>query len=182
MGRPRIGAPVQSASAPPASRTTTSPGATSHSLKRNSFAKTCALPSATRQILRPTLPHSRWRAPSPSKRRPSAPPGGTLPTKRGGARAASTDVAGPLERVENVIHVEVKKLYPDAELPSFECTREGPDRVVMVYRSPRRLSDLAAGLIEGCAEHYGEALDVTRDDLSGDGQIVRFTITRGTTA
>ena len=96
--------------------------------------------------------------------------------------ADSTDALGLLERVENVIHVEVKKLYPDAELPSFECTREGPDRVVMVYRSPRRLSDLAAGLIEGCAEHYGEALDVTRDDLSGDGQIVRFTITRGTTA
>lgn len=84
-----------------------------------------------------------------------------------------------LENVETVIHVEVKKLCPDAELPTFECAREGDDRMTMVYRSPRRLSALAEGLMQGCAEHFGEAIEVSAEDLSdGAGEVVRFTITR----
>lgn len=83
-----------------------------------------------------------------------------------------------LEQVEGIIHVEVRKLYPDAELPSFDTARDG-DRLTMVYRSPRRLSHLAEGLIAGCAEFYGETIDVEREDLSGgDGEVVRFTLTR----
>ena len=84
-----------------------------------------------------------------------------------------------LENVQTVIHTEVKKLYPDAELPTFECAREGDERMTMLYRSPRRLSALAEGLMLGCAEHFGEAIDVSTEDLSaGEGEIVRFTITR----
>ncbi len=92
--------------------------------------------------------------------------------------AESKGALALLERVETVIHVEVRKLYPDAELPSFDTARDG-DRLTMVYRSPRRLSHLAEGLIAGCAEFYGETIDVEREDLSGgDGEVVRFTLTR----
>ncbi len=84
-----------------------------------------------------------------------------------------------LERIENRIHVEVRKLYPDANLPRFACTREGPDRLVMEYASVRPLAPLAIGLIEGCAEHFGETLVVKTEDLSGGvGNHARFTITR----
>ena len=80
-----------------------------------------------------------------------------------------------LEGVEGYIHVEVRKLYPDAELPTFDTTREG-DALVMVYSSPRRMADLAEGLILGCGEHFNEPLTVEREDLSGDGVTVRLVI------
>src|SRR5262249_19283568 len=82
-----------------------------------------------------------------------------------------------LENVHNYIHVEVKKLYPDAELPSFECARAGDNGLDMVYRSPRRMADLAEGLIQGCADPYGESLDIARAVLSGcKGEVVGFMI------
>ncbi len=88
-----------------------------------------------------------------------------------------------LQTIDSVVHVEVKKLYPEAELPSFECTPLENGQVTMTYRSPRRLADLAEGLILGSAEHFGETLAIHREDLSGGtGEIVRFTIRRSASA
>lgn len=84
-----------------------------------------------------------------------------------------------LEKVESTIHVEVLKLYPDAELPSFDCIASEPGRLTMTYRSTRGLADFAAGLIDGCIEHFGETIDVQREDLSGgQGTRVRFSLTQ----
>jgi hypothetical protein len=84
-----------------------------------------------------------------------------------------------LGTVEGHIHVEVKKLYPDAELPSIRCVEQTSQRMVLLYRSPRRLADLAEGLIVACAEHYREAIGLRREDLSdGKGEVVRFTLER----
>lgn len=71
-----------------------------------------------------------------------------------------------LERVEAIIHTEVRKLYPDAELPVFECSRPAPERLAMLYRSQRPFADLAEGLIRGCVDHFGEAIEVRREDLA----------------
>jgi hypothetical protein len=84
-----------------------------------------------------------------------------------------------LEHLEGYIHVEVRKLYPEAELPRFECQNSGPDRLVLVYQSGRGLADLAHGMILGCADHFGDPLEIEREDLSaGVGTHVRFTLTR----
>jgi hypothetical protein len=84
-----------------------------------------------------------------------------------------------LQHVEDYIHVEVRKLYPDAELPTFECDASVPGRLVMDYRSPRRLADLAEGLMQGCADYFGESIEITRNDLSsGGGEHVRFTLVK----
>jgi hypothetical protein len=49
----------------------------------------------------------------------------------------------------------------------------------MVYRSPRRLGDLAEGLLRGCIEHFGEEVEIRRQDLAGGPeQTVRFTLVR----
>jgi hypothetical protein len=89
------------------------------------------------------------------------------------------DAFALLKSVEGHIHVEVKKLYPDAELPSIVCSDDGPGRLLLTYRSPRRLADLAEGLIDACAKHYGEVLTLEREDLSaGKGEVVRFTLCR----
>jgi hypothetical protein len=74
-----------------------------------------------------------------------------------------------LEGIEAVIHTEVRKLYPDVQLPSFECERSA-DRLSMVYRSPRHLGDLAEGLIHGAVAHFGDNVDIARRDLP-DGAV-----------
>ena len=82
-----------------------------------------------------------------------------------------------LESIEEYIHKEVKKLYPDAELPSFTVFERTVSRLVLDYRSPRQMGDLALGLIQGSAQHFGVQVRVQpelRD--SADGPVVRFVI------
>ena len=82
---------------------------------------------------------------------------------------------GLLRILHGVIHVEVRKLYPDAELPEFETADLDPDRLEVRYRSKRAFADLAHGLIVGCANHYGERIEI--DQQTGDAETV-FTLTR----
>ncbi|GHC59670.1 heme NO-binding domain-containing protein [Roseibacillus persicicus] len=70
-----------------------------------------------------------------------------------------------LEGVERYIHVEVKKLYPDAELPSFETKRLGPNKLEMIYRSSRHLDDVCHGLMEGSMEYFKAKGTITREPL-----------------
>jgi len=81
--------------------------------------------------------------------------------------------------INDVVHVEVRKLYPDAELPEFICDRVEGGNLLLVYRSPRGLADLAEGLIAGCCRSYGEDVSITRSDLSGGAMTnVSFLLTR----
>jgi hypothetical protein len=62
--------------------------------------------------------------------------------------------------VNNIIHPEVRKIYPGADVPTFEF-RYAPDGGLMMgYLSPRRLCALAQGFIEGAAAHYRETVVV----------------------
>lgn len=84
-----------------------------------------------------------------------------------------------LESIETHIHTEVRKLYPDAELPRFDCERPDPDTLVMVYSSSRPFADLAHGLIEGAIAYFKEKVTVTREDLPvPSGTAVRFRLQR----
>jgi len=62
--------------------------------------------------------------------------------------------------IHNVIHVEVRKLYPDASLPVITYEDPAPMRLVMIYKSPRKLCRLAEGLIKGAAKHFKTKIDV----------------------
>ena len=66
-----------------------------------------------------------------------------------------------LGNVEEGIHVEVRKLYPDAQLPRFEIVDCGEDAMVLRYSSCRPLADLAVGLIEASASYYNERFIVS---------------------
>ena len=85
-----------------------------------------------------------------------------------------------LEQVDNHVHVEVLKLYPGAELPSFRNERHDDRHMVFDYRSSRPLGDLAEGLIVGCVDHYGERVRIERTPLvaEGGGTAIRFLLTR----
>lgn len=59
-----------------------------------------------------------------------------------------------LTKIESYIHVEVLKLYPDAELPHLACEIKSENELEMLYTSLRPFYDFAFGLIEGCFEHF----------------------------
>jgi hypothetical protein len=91
--------------------------------------------------------------------------------------ARSADFFDFLESIEGHIHVEVRKLYPDAELPSFTVEQRSATRLVMVYRSPRRMGVLAEGLILGTARKFGVEARVQSTPLEGSsGEATRFVI------
>jgi len=83
-----------------------------------------------------------------------------------------------LPRVDEYIHVEVRKLYHDAELPSIQARQDGPDTMHVVYRSPRCMAKLARGLIDGCIAHFGDRCSVAEADDTGGGSQVTFTLQR----
>jgi hypothetical protein len=80
--------------------------------------------------------------------------------------------------IHDYIHVEVKKLYPDAELPHFDISKPDDSTLVMNYTSARKMADLAYGLIEGCLAHYGEKALITQENLNNDGSSVKFVIVK----
>lgn len=82
------------------------------------------------------------------------------------------DALAMFEAIENEVHVEVRKLYPDVELPTFDTERLGPDRLRMTYRSPRPLSDFCRGLLEACVEHFGRPAVIERQDVGRPGESV----------
>ena len=82
-----------------------------------------------------------------------------------------------LSSVDDHIHVEVRKLYPDAELPYFQVERRTATQLVFLYRSPRRMGHLSEGLIIGSARQYDVTVRVQSDELPVEhGMAVRFTI------
>ena len=94
--------------------------------------------------------------------------------------ANQPDSFGLLSNVDAHIHKEVRKLYPDAELPHIEVQHDGPQRLVLDYRSARAMADLAEGLIRACIRHYGESIQLQRTDLPTEHGIAhaRFELSR----
>lgn len=92
--------------------------------------------------------------------------------------AADIDAFKFLSMVESHIHPEVLKLYPDAELPSFDVERYEDGLLVMVYKSKRKMGTFALGLIKGCLDHFNEKAEVIMENLDNNASRVRFTVRR----
>src|SRR5690606_27411138 len=89
--------------------------------------------------------------------------------------------------LNDIIHPEVRKLYPGADVPDFGFDTRDPDVLRMTYRSARRLCAFAEGLIEGAARHYGEDVAVRQTACMhrGDSACVfelRFSLTETSAA
>jgi hypothetical protein len=84
-----------------------------------------------------------------------------------------------LGHVEDYIHVEVRKLYPQAELPGFSYPVRQDDHLVMEYRSPRPMAAFATGLIRAAVDHFDEPVSLEVEDISaGDGTAARYSLRR----
>ena len=91
---------------------------------------------------------------------------------------ASDNVFDFFESIENYIHVEVLKLYPDAELPSFRTESRTDNNLRMIYSSERKMADFALGLIESALQYYKVDGAVEMERMKEDGSKVLFIITK----
>ena len=80
--------------------------------------------------------------------------------------AQASDTFRFLSGIEDIIHAEVLKLYPDAELPRFVVERHDERQLVLTYQSPRHFEDLAEGLMQGCIAHFGQDVRLERNAAS----------------
>jgi Haem-NO-binding len=62
--------------------------------------------------------------------------------------------------LNDIIHAEVRKLYPDALVPTFAFATSSDGAFSLTYDSPRHLCSLAEGFVEGAARHYGETVSI----------------------
>lgn len=80
-----------------------------------------------------------------------------------------------LENVELHIHHEVQKLYPDAELPTFDIISKNDTNFTFYYNSKKQLHHLAKGLILGASKHFNTPVDI--EMTLTDDQRALFSIT-----
>ncbi len=71
--------------------------------------------------------------------------------------------------LNDIIHPEVRKLYPGADVIDFAYDTSSEHALVMIYSSERKLCDLAEGLIHGAAGHYGEEATITQTECMNRG-------------
>ena len=71
--------------------------------------------------------------------------------------------------LNHIIHPEVRKLSPGANVPEFGYEESVPGTLTMEYRSARRLCALAEGFIAGAADHFGEEVTITQPECMHRG-------------
>lgn len=71
-----------------------------------------------------------------------------------------TETSSFLLSLNDIIHPEVRKLYPGADVPVFDFDLSHLPEIRMSYNSRRRMCSFAEGLIEGSAQHFGERVEL----------------------
>ena len=87
-----------------------------------------------------------------------------------------TDPIEMLSSIENHIHVEVRKIYPDAELPTFTVLEKTISTLVMIYSSSRAMHAFGRGLMNKTFEHFNTKATILVEKLKENGTEVKFSI------
>ncbi|MAW97032.1 MULTISPECIES: heme NO-binding domain-containing protein [unclassified Leeuwenhoekiella] len=90
--------------------------------------------------------------------------------------AQYTDPLDLLASIESHIHVEVRKIYPDAELPVFRVLEKDTDKLTLVYRSSRAMYAFGKGLKQRTLAHFGQQAEILVEKIKEDGTEVKFSI------
>ena len=83
-----------------------------------------------------------------------------------------------LASIENHIHVEVRKIYPDAELPTFEVIEKDNEHLTMIYKSSRAMHAFGLGLMRKTFEHFNSTGTIDLEKIKADGTEVKFLINK----
>lgn len=89
---------------------------------------------------------------------------------------------GPMDllaSIENHIHVEVQKIYPEAQLPTFDLEERTEDKMVLVYKSDKGLYMLGKGLMMETFKLFGVPANIELEKLNEEGTEVRFFVSQG---
>jgi len=85
------------------------------------------------------------------------------------------DTRSLLMELDREIHVEVRKIMPQAVTPRILCRDLGDGALEVTYRSPRMVCALFRGLVDAAAESFGErALPVERECVHHGAEACRF--------
>ena len=95
-----------------------------------------------------------------------------------GLLATYKDPIEMISSIENHIHVEVRKIYPDAELPTFEVLEKTENSLVMIYKSSRAMHHFGLGLMNKTFEHFNSTATIILDKVKEDGTVVKFSINK----
>jgi len=74
-----------------------------------------------------------------------------------------------IEHNEGTVHTVLRASDKDALPPKLHTRRTGPDTVVLVYDSPRKMCALAVGIGKGLARHFKEVLSVNQTQCMHKG-------------
>ena len=74
-----------------------------------------------------------------------------------------------LSLVDRVIHVEVRKLHPEARTPTVELEALDSGDHLLHYRSERKLCALAEGLLQGVGDRFGYQIQAEHRTCMNDG-------------
>ena len=83
-----------------------------------------------------------------------------------------------ISSIENHIHVEVRKIYPDAELPTFEVIEKKENSLVLIYRSSRAMHHFGLGLMNKTFEHFNSTASIQLEKVKENGTEVKFIINK----
>lgn len=95
-----------------------------------------------------------------------------------GLLATYKDPIEMISSIENHIHIEVRKIYPDAELPTFEVVEKTDDTLVLIYKSSRAMHHFGLGLMNKTFEHFNSTASIVLEKLKDDGTEVKFLINK----
>lgn len=93
-----------------------------------------------------------------------------------GLLATYKDPIEMISSIENHIHIEVRKIYPDAELPTFKVLEKTEDTLILKYSSSRAMHYFGLGLMNKTFEHFNSTASITLDPLNKVGTEVIFNI------
>ena len=83
-----------------------------------------------------------------------------------------------LASIENHIHIEVRKIYNDAELPTFIIKEKTNKTLILIYKSSRSMHHFGLGLMNKTFEHFNSKATIVLEKIKKDGTEVKFIITK----
>ena len=95
-----------------------------------------------------------------------------------GLLATYKDPIEMLSSIENHIHVEVRKIYPDAEFPTFIVEEKTENSLIMIYKSSRAMHHFGLGLMNKTFEYFNSKASIVLEKIKEDGTEVKFIINK----
>ena len=76
-----------------------------------------------------------------------------------------TDPIEMLSSIEDHSHIEVRKIYPEAELPTFIVEQKTENSLIMIYKSSRAMHHFGLGLMNKTFAYFNQKASIVLDKI-----------------